>query len=285
MTPAERERPLRDGIALREGARHAARRPSARAASGRRRLRGLRAERAQRAGHRRRSSARERTIGCFVNFGADYLEPGVVHYGGRGAVVVGEIDGTHRRRASRSCTRCCAVRAAPMLTDNIWGYLWGKLIYGALLFATALTNESIADCFAGVALPLVFTRWRARSSRWRWRRREAGGVRRLRSARLPARRVAGARPSAPSTSWSPTTAARPRRIAASGATSPSASGGPRCDAQLGRSSRRPPSAAWPRRSRPALVALIHEIEDGQRRPGTALLDELERNPAVRAAAA
>ncbi|MCV4784814.1 ketopantoate reductase family protein, partial [Escherichia coli] len=36
---------------------------------------------------------RERTVGCFVNFGADYLRPGLVHYGGRGAVVVGELDG------------------------------------------------------------------------------------------------------------------------------------------------------------------------------------------------
>ena len=35
----------------------------------------------------------QRTVGAFVNFGADYLEPGVIHYGGRGAVVVGEIDG------------------------------------------------------------------------------------------------------------------------------------------------------------------------------------------------
>ena len=34
----------------------------------------------------------KRTVGAFVNFGADYLEPGVIHYGGRGAVVVGEID-------------------------------------------------------------------------------------------------------------------------------------------------------------------------------------------------
>lgn len=30
-----------------------------------------------------------------------------------------------------------------VLTDNIWGYLWGKLAYGAMLFATALTNESL----------------------------------------------------------------------------------------------------------------------------------------------
>ena len=40
-----------------------------------------------------------------------------------------------------------------MLTDNIWGYLWSKLAYGALLFATALTNESIADCLAAPRLP------------------------------------------------------------------------------------------------------------------------------------
>ncbi|MGH7154109.1 MAG: ketopantoate reductase family protein, partial [Acetobacteraceae bacterium] len=31
---------------------------------------------------------------------------------------------------------------------NIWGYLWSKHAYGAMLFATALTNESMADCFA-----------------------------------------------------------------------------------------------------------------------------------------
>ena len=31
---------------------------------------------------------RPRTMGAFVNFGADYLEPGLVLYGGRGAVVL-----------------------------------------------------------------------------------------------------------------------------------------------------------------------------------------------------
>src|SRR5262249_55023013 len=42
----------------------------------------------------------ERTVGAFVNFGADYIEPGVVHYGGRGAVVVGEIDGRASPRSA-----------------------------------------------------------------------------------------------------------------------------------------------------------------------------------------
>ena len=49
-----------------------------------------------------RSSASERTIGCFVNFGADYLEPGVVHYSGHGAVVSASST-ARRRRASQSC--------------------------------------------------------------------------------------------------------------------------------------------------------------------------------------
>ena len=41
---------------------------------------------------------RERTMGCFVNFGADWLGPGKILYGNRGAVVVGEIDGSVRER-------------------------------------------------------------------------------------------------------------------------------------------------------------------------------------------
>ena len=40
----------------------------------------------------------ERTMGCFVNFGADWHGPGRILYGNRGAVVVGEIDGKTRDR-------------------------------------------------------------------------------------------------------------------------------------------------------------------------------------------
>jgi 2-dehydropantoate 2-reductase len=32
------------------------------------------------------------------------------------------------------------------LSDNIFGYLWSKMAYGAMLFAEALTEASIADC-------------------------------------------------------------------------------------------------------------------------------------------
>jgi 2-dehydropantoate 2-reductase len=89
-----------------------------------------------------------RTVGAFVNFGADYMQPGVIHYGGRGAVVVGEIDGAITARATtiRDAWRDFDKRA--IATANIWGYLWAKEAYGAMLFATALTNESIADALA-----------------------------------------------------------------------------------------------------------------------------------------
>jgi 2-dehydropantoate 2-reductase len=89
-----------------------------------------------------------RTIGCFVNFGADYLEPGIVHYSGHGAVVIGELDGSRTQRIEELHRLMQAFDPKAVLTGNIWGYLWGKLIYGALLFATALTDDSIADVLA-----------------------------------------------------------------------------------------------------------------------------------------
>lgn len=89
-----------------------------------------------------------RTIGAFVNFGADYLGPGVIHRGNRATVVIGELDGriTPRLQALHATLRDFDDRA--MITTNLWGYLWGKLAYGAQLFATALTDESIADALA-----------------------------------------------------------------------------------------------------------------------------------------
>ena len=98
----------------------------------------------------------ERTVGSFVNFGADYMEPGIIHYGGRGAVVIGEIDGriTPRVKAIHDAWYDFDDRA--IVTPNIWGYLWGKEAYGAMLFATALTNESIADSLAMVVYRDVF---------------------------------------------------------------------------------------------------------------------------------
>lgn len=86
---------------------------------------------------------RERTMGAFINFGADVLEPGVVHFGGRGALVLGEIDGRQSERLARVQSVLLNFEPNAIITNNIWGYLWGKMGYGALLFGSALTPDSI----------------------------------------------------------------------------------------------------------------------------------------------
>ncbi len=87
----------------------------------------------------------DRVVGAFVNFGADYLAPGRILYGGRGACVIGELHGRQTERVIDLHRALLLFEPAAMVTDDILGYLWGKLGYGALLFATALTNDSIAD--------------------------------------------------------------------------------------------------------------------------------------------
>ena len=87
----------------------------------------------------------ERTVGCFINFFADVLKPGLIHYGGPGAFVVGELDGRVSARVEE-IGGWIRPFIPPIVTPNIWGYLWSKLAYGAVLFATATTDETMADC-------------------------------------------------------------------------------------------------------------------------------------------
>lgn len=99
-----------------------------------------------------------RTMGCFVNFGADWLDPGRILYGNRGAVVVGEIDGITRERTRAMHAALRIFEPDAVLTENIWGYLWGKLAYGSMLFATALTMDSMTVNFADPRRFVVFDR-------------------------------------------------------------------------------------------------------------------------------
>ena len=101
-------------------------------------------------------AGKHRTMGCFVNFGADWIEPGRIVYGGRGEVVVGEIDGPARPRTVEMHRLLSIFEPAALLTDNIWGYLWGKLGFAAMLFATALNNDSMDANFADPARFPVF---------------------------------------------------------------------------------------------------------------------------------
>jgi len=101
---------------------------------------------------------RDRTIGAFINFGADWMAPGEIMFGNRGAVVLGELDGamTPRLEALHAVMR--EFEPDAITTPDIWSYLWGKLGYGAMLFAQALGQKGIADCLARAELLLLWRR-------------------------------------------------------------------------------------------------------------------------------
>jgi 2-dehydropantoate 2-reductase len=215
-----------------------------------------------------------RTIGAFVNFGADYLGPGRVVYGGRGAVVVGELDGQRTPRLAALHGTLRDFEPAAVATDNIWGYLWGKLAYGALLFATALTNDSIADA---LALPRYFALYRALGA-------EVLGAAAAEQVRPegfngfdPAAFAAGADPAATRRSINEMVAHNRRSAKShSGIWRDLAVRKRRTevDAQIAIVAE---IAAAHGRTTPVLdrlVRLVHEIEDGQRPQGRANLDAL-----------
>lgn len=85
-----------------------------------------------------------RTVGAFVNLFADVVEPGVVRDGGRGALVVGEPDGRISERVEQIVADLQAWGPAKA-TDNVAGYLWSKLGFGAMLTTTALADAPMAD--------------------------------------------------------------------------------------------------------------------------------------------
>ena len=85
-----------------------------------------------------------RTVGCLVNWAADWIEPGVILHGGDGAFVVGELDGRPSERTRHLAALLGAVTAT-RTSDNVWGLKWSKHVYGALLVATALVDAHVYD--------------------------------------------------------------------------------------------------------------------------------------------
>jgi 2-dehydropantoate 2-reductase len=104
-----------------------------------------------------RTVGRDRTIGAFINFGADWMAPGEIMFGNRGAVVLGELDGAMTPRLEALHVVMRDFEADAITTPTIWSYLWGKLGYGAMLFAQALGQKGIADC---LARPELLPLWR-----------------------------------------------------------------------------------------------------------------------------
>ncbi|TSH91261.1 ketopantoate reductase family protein [Verticiella sediminum] len=88
-----------------------------------------------------------RTLGCFVNFAADWLAPGRILFGSRGTLVLGELDGAVHGRTRRMHELLKVFEPNAELSTNIWGNLWGKLGYLSMVYATALNNDSMLANF------------------------------------------------------------------------------------------------------------------------------------------
>ena len=89
----------------------------------------------------------DRVVEAVVNFGADVVEPGVVLRGNRATFLIGELDGRLSERARALAGDLAGARA----TAGILGYTWGKEAYGAMLFATAVSDLPIGEVFADPA--------------------------------------------------------------------------------------------------------------------------------------
>ena len=85
-----------------------------------------------------------RTVGCLVNWSADWAAPGRIQHGGPGAFAVGELDGELSPRVKELAELLSAVTPT-QVTGNIWGCKWSKHVFAALLVATAVVDAHVYE--------------------------------------------------------------------------------------------------------------------------------------------
>jgi 2-dehydropantoate 2-reductase len=85
----------------------------------------------------------ERTVIAFVDLFADVMEPGVVKDGGHGGMALGEYAGGTSDRV-RSLADDLSHWGSPVVSENVEGFLWAKLAFGAMLVTTALADEDMS---------------------------------------------------------------------------------------------------------------------------------------------
>ncbi|MBT1003520.1 2-dehydropantoate 2-reductase [Paenarthrobacter sp. DKR-5] len=86
----------------------------------------------------------ERTVIAFVDLFADVMEPGVIKDGGAGGMALGEYAGGVSERVHQ-LAHDLRHWGSPVVTDNVAGFLWSKLGFGAMLTATALADADMSE--------------------------------------------------------------------------------------------------------------------------------------------
>jgi 2-dehydropantoate 2-reductase len=97
-----------------------------------------------------------RTAVAFLSFGGYFDGPGRVVYSGPGSLRVGELDGQLTPRIT-ALARILSDFHPAEATGNIRGYRWGKLLLGAVYFATAMVDADVVDLLDDAAARRVLS--------------------------------------------------------------------------------------------------------------------------------
>lgn len=94
----------------------------------------------------------KRTMGAFVNYAADWEAPGKIIFGTRGTVSIGELDGSVSPRLQEMLGVLRDFEPNARITRDIWGDLWSKSAFSAMLHAQATVRQSMVECFGRAEL-------------------------------------------------------------------------------------------------------------------------------------
>lgn len=86
----------------------------------------------------------DRTIGCLVDFSADYHAPGTIVRGRPGNLFIGELDGRMSTRLEE-VRRLLALSTRTHVCANVMGYVWAKMCKGTVDISTALVDADSSE--------------------------------------------------------------------------------------------------------------------------------------------
>jgi ketopantoate reductase len=96
-------------------------------------------------------------VGAYLTFGGFVEGPGRVRYAGEGSFRLGELDGTKSARVQALAAAFGALQPCAV-TDNIFGYLWAKMVLGAVYYGTAVLDRDVPEIYADARARTVLGR-------------------------------------------------------------------------------------------------------------------------------
>jgi 2-dehydropantoate 2-reductase len=85
-----------------------------------------------------------RTVAAAFTFGGFYKEPGVIVFSSPASFCIGNLDGSCDARLDELQRAFSALQPVE-ISDNIMGFVWAKLVLGAIYFASALVDADVCD--------------------------------------------------------------------------------------------------------------------------------------------